>query len=289
MTIIENEFLKAAIDIKGAQLSSLINKTTGVEHMWQADPDIWPWHAPNLFPVIGSLINNQILVDGKAYTMPARHGFARVSEFLLLESNSKQAKFSLPYCEKTLASYPYKFDLHIIYDLIDNALRVTYKVISRDQNTIYFAVGGHPAFNVPFNKGENYEDYYLEFESEEPLVEHLLSPDGLFSGETRPVKMDGKNLALTRDLFANDALVFKNMQSRQVTIRSHKHDETLSVQFPHFNYLGIWAKPGADFVCIEPWLGCADTEGKPVELKDKEDIQSLKHGHVFEASFYISI
>jgi galactose mutarotase-like enzyme len=86
MTIIENEFLKAAIDIKGAQLSSLINKTTGVEHMWQADPDIWPWHAPNLFPIIRRLINNQILVEGKRMTMPARHGFASASEFLLLES-----------------------------------------------------------------------------------------------------------------------------------------------------------------------------------------------------------
>ena len=289
MTIIENEFLKAAIDTRGAQLSSLINKETGVEHMWQADADIWPWHSPNLFPVIGSLINNQIMVDGKGYEIPTRHGFARVSEFLKLECNSKQARFSLPYCDKTLAQYPFKFDFHVIYDLIDNALRVTYKVINRDEGTIYFSVGGHPAFNIPFNKGENYEDYYLEFESEEPLQEHLLAPSGFFSGETRPVKLDGKNLALTRDLFANDALVFKNQQSRQITIRSHKHDETLTVQFPHFNYLGIWAKPGADFVCIEPWLGCADTEGKAVDIKQKEGIQKLVHGHVFEASYYISI
>jgi galactose mutarotase-like enzyme len=285
MTIIENEFLKAAIDTKGAQLSSLINKTTGVEHMWQGDA--WPWHAPNLFPIVGGLLNNQLTVDGKPHEM-ARHGFARHSEFLMLESNSKHAKFSLPYCEKTLAVYPYKFDFHIIYDLIDNALRVTYKVLNLDDKSIYFSVGGHPAFNVPFNKGENYEDYYLEFETEEALQQHLLSPEGLFSGETKPLKLDGKNLPLTRELFANDALVFKRMKSRQVTIRSHKHNDTVSVQFPHFNYLGIWAKPGADFVCIEPWLGHADKTGAPVEFKNKEGIQKLEHGHVFDASYYIS-
>jgi galactose mutarotase-like enzyme len=288
MTIIENEFLKAAIDTKGAQLSSLINKETGVEHMWQAG-EAWPWHSPTLFPVIGTLINNHIIVDGKPYEITQRHGFARYSDFLIIEANSTHAKFSLPYCEKTLAMYPFKFDFHVIYDLIDNALRVTFKVLNLDNKTIYFSVGGHPAFNVPFNNDENYNDYYLEFETEEPLTEHLLTAEGTFSGETRPVKLDGKKLQLSHELFANDALVFKNMKSRQVTIRSHKHDETISVQFPHFNYLGIWAKTDADFVCIEPWLGHADNAGAPVEFKNKEGVQKLEHGHVFDACYYISI
>lgn len=287
MIIIENEFLKASIDAKGAQLSSLINKETGKELMWHGNA--WPWHAPNLFPVVGQITNSQILVDGQTYDMPPRHGFARTSEFLVIETNSKHAKFSLPYCEKTLAMYPYKFDFHVIYDLIDNALRVTYKVLNLDTDTIYFSVGGHPAFNVPFNAGERYEDYYLEFETEEALEEHLLAPDGFFSGETKPLKLQGRNLPLTKHLFANDALVFMNMKSRQVTIRSTGHDESISVQFPHFSYLGIWAKPGADFVCIEPWLGHADMAGPAVEFKNKPGIQKLTHGHVFEASYYISI
>lgn len=288
MAIIENDFLKVSINNKGAQLSSLYNKATGVEHMWQADEQIWPWHAPNLFPVVGGLINNQLHVNGEVYDMK-RHGFARQSEFLLLGSNGKQARFSLPYNDKTLKVYPYKFDFHVIYDLIDNALRITYKVLNLDHQTIYFSVGGHPAFNVPFNEGESYGDYYLEFETEEPLTTHLLSAEGFFTGETKRLNPDKKNLPLTRDLFAHDALVFKNMQSRQVTIKSHKHNESLTVQFPHFNYLGIWAKPGTDFVCIEPWLGCADTAGQPKDIKHKEDIQRLEYGHVFENSYYISI
>jgi galactose mutarotase-like enzyme len=288
MAILENDFLKVEISTKGAQLSSLYNKAAQTEHMWQADASIWPWHAPNLFPVVGGLINDELLVDGKAYHV-TRHGFARQSEFILLESDELHAVFSLPNSEHTLEVYPYRFDFQVIYTLIDNALRLTYKLINHDKQTIWFSVGGHPAFNVPFNKGESYEDYYLEFETDEKLETHLLSKEGFFNGEVHPVPTPKNRLYLTRTLFDADALVFKNLRSREVCIKSDKHDQSLSVEFPHFNYLGIWAKSGADFVCIEPWLGCADTEGKHVDISQKEAIQKLAPGHVFEAAFFVSI
>ena len=288
MAILENDFLKVEINTKGAQLSSIFNKESQTEHLWQADPNIWPWHAPNLFPVVGGLINDELLVDGTAYHV-TRHGFARQSEFILLESDEVHAIYSLPNSEKTLQVYPYKFDFQVLYNLIDNALRITYKLVNHDKKTIFFSVGGHPAFNVPFHAGEKYEDYYLEFETEEKLVTHLLSSEGFFSGEEHPVPTQKNRLYLTRDMFNADALVFKDLRSKEVTIKSDKHDQSLSVEFPHFNYLGIWAKGGADFVCIEPWLGCADTAGKHVDISQKEDIQNLKPGHVFEAAFFISI
>ena len=288
MAVLENDFLKVEISAKGAQLTSIYNKASNIEHLWHADPAIWPWHAPNLFPIVGGLINDELLVDGEAYKM-SRHGFARQSEFVLLEIDEVHAAFSLPNSEKTLAVYPYHFDFQIIYTLIENAVRLTYKLINHDKKTICFSVGGHPAFNVPFNAGENYEDYYLEFEAAEKLETHSLSAEGFFSGEEHQVPTKGNRLYLTRDLFNNDALVFKNLRSREVTIKSDKHDQSLAVEFPHFNYLGIWAKSGADFVCIEPWLGCADSVGKHVDICQKEAIQKLKPGHVFEAAFFISI
>ncbi|MBK0380455.1 aldose 1-epimerase family protein [Mucilaginibacter segetis] len=288
MAILENEFLKVSAGTKGAQLTSFFNKKTNTEHLWQANPDVWPWHAPNLFPVVGGLINDELMVDGKAYAMK-RHGFARQSEFILLETSEVHASFSKPYCEKTLEVYPYKFDFQVMYTLIDNALRVTYKLINRDKQPVYFSVGGHPAFNVPFNTGERYEDYYLEFEVHEELKTHQLSAEGFFTGEEHHVTMEGNKLQLTRELFAEDALVFKNLLSRMVTIKSNLHDKSLSVEFPHFNYLGLWAKPGADFVCIEPWLGCADTVNNQVDINKKEAIQMTDVGHVFEASYFISI
>ena len=288
MTVIENDLYKIAIRNQGAELTSFYSKATGTEHLWQGEADIWPWHAPNLFPIVGALNNNELLVDGNAYPM-ARHGFNRQSELLLLEADAQSAKYSLPNSEKTLAIYPYKFDFQIHYELIDNALRVTYKIINHDKKDIYFSVGGHPAFNVPFNKDEKYEDYYLEFETEEKLHTHLLSDEGTFTGQTQLVAMKGNKLPLKHDLFANDALVFKNMRSRMVTIKSTKHDQSLSVEFPHFNFLGIWAKTGANFLCIEPWLGCADTQDKQTDISQKEGIQKLKMGHVFESAYYISL
>ena len=288
MTTLENEFLKVAIDSKGAQLTSLINKQTGTEQMWQANPDVWGYYAPNLFPIVGGLLNNELHVEGQTYPMN-RHGFARTSEFIVLESDESHAGFSLPNSEKTLAVYPYKFDFQVLYTLIDNALRVTYKLINRDHKPVFFSVGGHPAFNVPFNAGESYEDYYVEFEAQETLQTHQLNKEGLFNGETHPIQTRNNRLYLTRELFAGDALVFKDLKSRMVTIKSDKHHQTLSVEFPHFNYLGLWSKPGADFLCVEPWLGCADSADVPKDITVKENIQKVTVGHVFEASFFIAI
>ncbi|WP_345955021.1 aldose 1-epimerase family protein [Mucilaginibacter sp. PAMB04168] len=288
MITIENEYLKVSITTKGAQLASLYNKATQTEHMWQANADIWPWHAPNLFPVVGGLVNNQLHVDGNSYTLP-RHGFARQSEFTVAEADHEHAVLDLTSNHDTLDVYPYHFSFQVLYTLIENALRVTYKVINQDTKTIYFSVGGHPAFNVPFKGKGRYEDYHLEFESTEKLESHLLSADGFFTGETRPIELDGNKLHLTRDLFKDDALVFKDIKSKLITIKSTLHNETLSVEFPYYKHLGIWAKPGADFVCIEPWLGYADAVGEPVDISHKPAIQKLDKGHVFEAPYYISI
>ncbi|QJD97467.1 aldose 1-epimerase family protein [Mucilaginibacter robiniae] len=288
MTTIENEYLKVIISSQGAQLTSIYNKAAQIEHLWQADAQVWPWHAPNLFPVVGGLVDNQLHVNSKQYAL-ARHGFARQSTFRLVEAISTRADFSLSYSETTLAAYPYKFIFHVIYDLLDNALRITYKVINSDTQTIYFSVGGHPAFNVPMGNQGQYEDYYLEFELTEKLEKHLLSAEGYFTGQTLPVVLQGNQLPLTQGLFKDDALVFKNIQSKQITIKSKLHEHTLSVEYPHYKHLGIWAKPDANFVCIEPWLGYADDATPATDISQKPAIQKLEPGHVFEAPYYISI
>jgi galactose mutarotase-like enzyme len=288
MTTIENEYLRVSIRPQGAELTSIYNKKENIEHLWGSNPDIWPWHAPNLFPIVGGLNNDTLHVDGAEYHM-TRHGFTRTSTFKKVESTKTHAKYSLNFSEDTLAVYPYKFEFQILYDLIDNALRISYKVVNHDDKTIYFSVGAHPAFNVPFNKdkGEAYEDYYLEFELDEKLETHVLSSTGNFNGEVEHIPTENKKLALTRELFAKDALVFKNLKSREISLRSNKHNSYISVEYPHFNYMGIWAKYGADFVCIEPWLGCSDTDNKITDIKQKEAIQTVEKGHVFEVEYFI--
>lgn len=288
MITIENEFMSVSFRSKGAEMTSIFNKKTQTEHLWQANPDVWPWYAPNLFPIVGGLFNNELNVNGQTYHLN-RHGFARESEFKLADISKTHAKFSLPFSEATLAVYPYRFEFQVLYDLFDQDLRVTYKVINQDEQTIYFSVGAHPAFHVPFKAEENYEDYYLEFETSEPLLTHRLSAKGLISGETEPVTTDGNKLWLTKNLFDQDALVFKNITSKKVSLRSKNHEQSLSVSFKDFKDLGIWAKPGAPFVCIEPWLGYSDTEGEVKDIQQKAGIEKIEHGHVFETTFTIAL
>ncbi len=288
--ILQNDLLRVSINPQGAQLTSILDKTTGVEHLWQADPTVWPWHAPNLFPIVGGLKNNQLHIDGQTYPMN-RHGFARQSLFTVAEFiRGSYARFQLTDTEQTRAVYPYRFTFEVGYTLIDKQLKITYRVMNQDTKPVYFSVGAHPAFRVPFEPGEDYADYFLEFETDEPLQTHLLSASGLFSGETQPVPMDGNRLLLTRQLFDRDALVFKNIVSRRVTLWSQKQTQAIILTFADFPYLGVWAKPGADFVCIEPWLGCADSEGDAITTIDhKEAIQQVAVGEQFSATFSISV
>lgn len=287
MVVLENEYLKVVLSSKGAELTSLIDKQTNTEYMWQADENIWNFHAPNLFPVVGGLINNTLHVDGKSYPMN-RHGIARISTFRRLESAPDHAKFSLDYDEETLKVYPYKFEFQVVYHLSERSLKVMYKVINKDEKDVYFSVGAHPAFNVPLVAGETYEDYYFQFESHEDLDTHLSSAAGLLTGETEKV-FKGDKLPLTKHMFDNDALIFKDIKSRSITLTNKAQTKHVKVDFPHFKQIGLWAKPGASFVCIEPWLGYSDKEGEIRDISQKEAIQFVEPGHVFEADFTISI
>lgn len=288
MVTLQNEFLKVEISPMGAQLTSVFNKLNKTEHLWQGDPSVWGFHAPNLFPVVGGCYNNEINVDGRTYPME-RHGFARTSEFIIQDCSDVHAKFSLSHSEETHKVYPFKFTFQVLYDLFDSELRISYKVINQDENSICFSVGAHPAFNIPFFRGQTYEDFYIEFEQDEDLVKHLFSDEGYFNGQTEMVVKNGNKIDLTKDLFTGGALVFKNLASREVLIKNHKTPNFISVSFPHFESLGIWAAPGADFVCIEPWLGYGDSAGGPVEFRNKEGIRKLEQGHVFEVDYTIGI
>ena len=226
MTTLENNHLRVFIQPKGAELTSIFHKANGIEHLWQADPTVWGWHAPNLFPVVGGCLNNEILVDGETYPMQ-RHGFTRQSLFETTESTLTYAIFTLRANDNTRAQFPYEFEFQIIYELDGPRLNVTYRVVNQDDKTIYFSVGAHPAFAVPFNASEAYEDYHLEFDNDESLETHMLSAEGYFTGETKPVPTESLNatgcrLPLTAHLFDDDALVFKNITSRRVTLRSNK-------------------------------------------------------------------
>ena len=289
MVSLENNILKIGVLTKGAELCSIVKRQTGKEYIWQANPDIWANHAPILFPIVGGLKSGSYTFEGKEYFLP-RHGFVRNNNNVKLTNQSDGSLiFSLSDSEETLKNYPFQFNLRIIYLLEKNNLTVIHQVFNPGQNPLYFSIGGHPAFNVPLLEDEKYEDHYLQFDRDLDLETNLLTNDGLISSQTRIVTKNESRIDLHQDLFNKDALIFRDIESKRVSLKSKKSGEILSVEFDDFNDLGIWAKPASPFVCIEPWLGHADIENTTGDIKTKEGIIELMPSAEFSASYTITI
>jgi galactose mutarotase-like enzyme len=159
-----------------------------------------------------------------------------------------------------------------------------------DTKTMYFYLGGHPAFNCTLYSDEKYSDYCLEFEKAENSKSYLVNmTNGLIINKTKPVFNNPNTINLREDLFDKDALIFKDLKSRKVTLKHKNKGSVLSMYFEDFSYLGIWAKPNAPYVCIEPWLGIADSETANQKIEDKEGIITLNAGLIFNASYSIEI
>ena len=290
MYTLQNELLKIAVNQTGAELSAIDAVNNSNTFMWNADPEIWANFAPNLFPIIGSLKDDTMTFEGSSYNM-TKHGIIRNNTDIKLEAQTNTTlSFSLLYSEDTLKLYPFKFKFTIAFELIENTIKVTHIVENLDDKTVYFSVGGHPAFKCPIYENEDYTDYYLEFEQKETAESYALNMDlGLVTDNSFPIISDHDKIPLHYDLFNKDALIFKDLKSRKVALKSKTNGTILTVNYPGFPYLGIWAKPNANYVCIEPWLGVADHENHNQDFKTKEGIQTLDSKQTFKASYVIEI
>ncbi len=286
---IENSFLSVKITHKGAEICSIKSKKTDQEFMWDAKPDIWGSHAPVLFPIIGMLKEGQYQYKGETYSIP-KHGFIRNNELLEVEQQAKDSiTLKYEYDETSLKMYPFKFVFHITFKLVNNTLQIIYKIENVGDEEMLFSLGGHPGFKCPLKENESYTDYYIEFEHEETAPNWTLASNGLLSGNSEPLLNKTSILPLNESLFDNDALILKNLKSRKASLKNKNNKTFLSVSFPDFNYLGIWAKPAAPFVCIEPWLGITDADATDGRFETKEGILKLPKKESFTAEFYISI
>jgi len=282
-----NSRLSAAVTKTGIELCSVKSIKTGTEYIWQANPDVWGSHAPVLFPVIGALKNGMFMFDGDTYSLP-KHGIVRHSDKIsLTEQTETSLLFTLTWDKESLKHYPFKFEFQTQYSLSGSTIFVDHNVINHGEGPMYFSLGGHPAFNCPVYDNEDYSDYYLEFEQNETASTWLLNSNGLVSSERRPMLNDSNKLPLHKHLFDNDALIFKNLKSRKTKLVSKLHGPVLTMGYDEFPYLGIWAKPGAPFVCIEPWQGIADAADTSQDFTQKEGIMSLGAGETHKAEYSI--
>ncbi|WP_395044970.1 aldose 1-epimerase family protein [Flavobacterium sp.] len=277
---LKNDFLSATIKHFGAELISL--KSNFKEYIWEGNSVFWGKHSPVLFPIVGTLKDNSYLYNNKKYEM-SRHGFARDKEFTVISQSDIEIVFSLKYDDETLKIYPFKFELQLHYTLSKKKVSINYKIINLEEIEIPFSIGAHPAFALE----ENFENYSLEFQEQEVLKCFTLEND-LLSNNNYEIELKNKKLPLSYSTFKNDALIFKSLQSKEITILENENP-ILKVKFNDFNNLGIWTKINASFICIEPWLGYSDTLNTTGKLLEKEEIKILSSKSSIDYQFSIEI
>jgi galactose mutarotase-like enzyme len=286
ITTIKNQHICISVNSLGAEISSL-QTVNDDEYLWQGDPAIWKGQAPNLFPFIGKINNGRYQFEGKKYSI-SKHGFAKTSEFKLINQSDINLTYRLSDSPETLECYPFKFDLDISFTLDGKELIVTYKVANNSSTIMPFSLGAHPAFALNWTQGDSITDYYIEFDEIETCPYQQFNGKGL--GRIKhPSLVNTSILNITKSMFEIDATIYQGLKSEAVTLRSNTSEKSVRVQFPGFTYLGLWSKPGAAYVCIEPWYGTDDYEDFNGELIKKDGVEIIDVGKYFSGQYSILI
>jgi len=269
---IENEHLSCAVEDLGAQLSSIRDKASQTEYLWQGDRAVWDGRAPVLFPIVGRLKDDRYRWQGKEYTLP-KHGFALDSRFRKLGCRNGQVSFILESNEATRACYPFEFALTLEYRLEGRSLACEAKVENKGEGDMYFSLGAHPGFNCAMGDA-------LRFDLPETINSLWIDDEAMLAGGSYPVLENTTDIIIHKHLFNRDALILKGMQSRHITlVRDGK--PTVKFDIGGAPVLGLWAKPGAPYVCIEPWYGLNDSGEFTPDISQKPYIQRLDCGESF--------
>ncbi|MBQ4645557.1 MAG: aldose 1-epimerase family protein [Clostridia bacterium] len=275
---LENDILKISVDTHGAELSSIFNKNRNKEMLWHGDPQFWGRKSPVLFPVVGKYKNGKTTYNGKEYAL-GQHGFARDSEFTLVEQNETKLVFALESSEETLTKYPFKFRLICSFELENDKIIVGWKVENTDDKTIHFSIGAHPAFYCEKSKT------VLTMNADN-LKYSLVNADGLYT----PEKYDVENSFVLHDnIFDKDALIIENSNVTEVSlIDDNKKYITVKFDAPLF---GIWSptKKNAPFVCIEPWYGRCDRADFNGDITEREWSNTLSVNETWYKEYEIII
>ena len=277
---IKNAKISASINTIGAELSRL--EKNNKNYIWTIDEAFWNKTSPILFPIVGRLKNDSYTFKNKSYTLP-RHGFARNFEFIIENQTESSVLFSLKSTAETLQQFPFEFELKMEYRLTEKGLEITYFVTNLSDFIMPFSIGAHPAFALE----NSFEDYSLQFNEVENLISHQLEHE-LFDGTTKEIEAKNGKIELHYALFEKDALVFKELKSNEITLK-YKNKFVLKMSFEGFPYLGIWTKPNAPYLCIEPWCGLADKVRHNENIEKKEGINFLKAQEIFIRTIKIEL
>jgi galactose mutarotase-like enzyme len=255
---LKSDRLAVEVDPLGAQLS-VLRDGAGRDLLWDGDPAVWAGRAPLLFPIVGALAGGRYRLGSMSYPL-SRHGFARGKVFDVVESTAAQALFRLTADETTLPVYPFEFALDVRFALDGAMLSVTATIRNRGNDELFASIGFHPAFRWPLPFGRPRASHFIEFAHTELAPIRRLDSLGLLRTDRIATPVAERVLMLDDELFRDDVIIFDELRSRSVTYGADAGPR-MQVSFPDAPYLGLWTKPGAKFICIEPWHGVADPVG----------------------------
>lgn len=277
--------LRATIARTGAELVQL-GDARGREVLWQGiEP--WPRHAPNLFPIVGMLTDNRLRHGGQTYRV-TQHGFARDHDFTWLEASEGAALLELRDSEATRALFPFAFRFEIGYAIAGNALTISFAAENTGTTTLPCSFGAHPAFRWPLVPGIAKTDHVLEFSDDETAPIRRGRKGGIMAERfANPVR--DRRLRLSDDLFAVSAIVMDAPASSSVRYSAPGAPAVTVSWDSGFPNLGIWSRPDAALLCIEPWHGMASPEGWDGAFMDKPGIMHIPPGERRRAVHRIAI
>ena len=280
--------LTAAVRPLGGELVSLRDRA-GTEYIWQGDPAFWSGQNPILFPIVGSLREGRVDIDGRAFAMD-RHGFARRSAFTPVEQGPDFLVLELRESRSTLARFPFPFVLRVRHRLLENGFSTAFTVENPGPEPLPFCVGAHTAIRCPLFEGERFEDYELTFDRPEDGDTLLLTPQGLLQDGKSEPKLRGGRLRLDYDDFRRlDTLIFQGLRSQSVSLRHRETGRGVALDFREFPMVAFWTKPDAPFLCMEPWHGCAAYENESGRFRDKPHVLTLAPGEQKELTYAFTL
>lgn len=286
---IKNDELIATFSTTGAEMQSLKDARSKREYLWQGDPRYWGGRSPILFPIVGGMWNGACRIGDKEYSIP-KHGFVRKAEWKVESNNGNSITFCREATAEELEIFPWKYVLKVTYELSGREVKAHLSVCNLSDSTMYFQIGGHPGFNLPGFHDTDVVNGYLQLEGNPQSVLRA-GTQGCTESKRHaaPLRKDGL-IAIARETFDNEALIFDNRQVTAATLLDLNKHPYARVESNAPVWL-FWSPQGvrSPFVCCEPWFGLCDEQNFNGDISQRPYINKAEKGETWKGWYEIRL